>query len=405
MRRPTDHAGCVRRLAGRLLGTVLASMTLAVQAAEPHTVPATPDAWVLSEGAVARFQRHYGRDALGLGEVTTSEINQVAFARGVEFENGALEVDVAPRSNMSFIGLVFRARSDADYEVVYLRTASSGGGDAIQYAPAYHREIGWQLYPDGQASVEFNQKSWNHLKVRFQGERLEVYVNDREQPSLVTRLRRPPAPGQVGVFSLYETYFANFRYVAERNGESGVPVPASEPQPWRETLPGPVVRAPLMITRWQLSPVQLEAEARPETYPGAAALRAMSWLPATTDHDGLLPIVKYRAKIRGGRWQENSRDVVWARTTLRAERARVARLDLDYSDKVVLYLNGRPLFAGNNTFLAQRGNSLGNLGLGSNGVYLPLRAGDNELLMAVIEESDGWGLIARLDDSDGVSVR
>jgi len=131
MRRPTDHAGCVRRLAGRLLGTVLASMTLAVQAAEPHTVPVTPDAWVLSEGAVARFQRHYGRDALGLGEVTTSEINQVAFARGVEFENGTVEVDVAPRSNMSFIGLVFRARSDADYEVVYLRTASSGGAAAI----------------------------------------------------------------------------------------------------------------------------------------------------------------------------------------------------------------------------------------------------------------------------------
>jgi hypothetical protein len=37
-------------------------------------------------------------------------------------------------------------------------------------------------------------------------------------------------------------------------------------------------------------------------------------------------------------------------------------------------------------------------------IYLPLRQGENELVFAVSEAFGGWGLIARFEDLDGISV-
>ena len=38
-------------------------------------------------------------------------------------------------------------------------------------------------------------------------------------------------------------------------------------------------------------------------------------------------------------------------------------------------------------------------------VYLPLRAGENELILAISDGFGGWGVMGRLEDAAGVRVR
>jgi hypothetical protein len=63
----------------------------------------------------------------------------------------------------------------------------------------------------------------------------------------------------------------------------------------------------------------------------------------------------------------------------------------------VVYLNGRPVYAGNNTIGAREHGFLGLLNPDNDAVYLQLKEGDNELMLAVTEFFGGWGFICRLD--------
>jgi hypothetical protein len=105
----------------------------------------------------------------------------------------------------------------------------------------------------------------------------------------------------------------------------------------------------------------------------------------------VLNFARYRA-------MSGPRTLVVARTVLHADRAEVRRLSFGYSDDVTLFLNGRPLYGGRNGYQARYPSSLG-LMTSDDAVYLPLRAGDNELLLAVAEVFGGWGIRAQLEPS------
>ena len=104
---------------------------------------------------------------------------------------------------------------------------------------------------------------------------------------------------------------------------------------------------------------------------------------------GVLNFARYRTMA-------GPRTLVVARTVIHADRAGMRRLSFGYSDDVTLFLNGRPLFSGRNGYQARYPSSLGLMTL-DDAVYLPLRAGDNELLLAVAEVFGGWGISARLE--------
>jgi hypothetical protein len=70
-------------------------------------------------------------------------------------------------------------------------------------------------------------------------------------------------------------------------------------------------------------------------------------------------------------------------------------LTLGFSDRAVVYLNGRPLYRGDDTYRSRDYRFLGSIGW-YDAVYLPLEAGENELVVAVSEDLGGWGLQARL---------
>jgi hypothetical protein len=75
-------------------------------------------------------------------------------------------------------------------------------------------------------------------------------------------------------------------------------------------------------------------------------------------------------------------------------------MSFGFSDEAVLFLNGAPIYSGNNTLSFRQPEFLGLLDAASDAVYLPLKKGENELLLAVTEFFGGWGFLCRLDQGN-----
>ena len=83
--------------------------------------------------------------------------------------------------------------------------------------------------------------------------------------------------------------------------------------------------------------------------------------------------------------------------TIRSDGAQTKRLDFGFSDRALVFLNGRALYRGDDGYRSRDYRFLGSIGY-FDAVYLPLEEGDNELVVAVSEDFGGWGVQARLED-------
>jgi hypothetical protein len=90
--------------------------------------------------------------------------------------------------------------------------------------------------------------------------------------------------------------------------------------------------------------------------------------------------------------------VVYARTTIESDREQVRRLDIGYSDDVSVFLNGKILYRGRSAQGFRDPAFLGIVNPENDAVYLPLKKGSNELMLAVSELGGGWGFICRLQE-------
>ncbi len=138
----------------------------------------------------------------------------------------------------------------------------------------------------------------------------------------------------------------------------------------------------------------------------------MKWEDITAEPPGFVVINRYRrspeiiptfANDFSKRLEPQKRmQVVYARTTVVSDRDQVRKLNVGYSDDVSVFLNGKILYRGRS---AQRFRDPGFLGIvnpENDAVYLPLKKGGNELMLAVSELLGGWGFICRFDNMDGV---
>ena len=345
-----------------------------------HIIPFTSDGWVFSEGTTFRIEKHLGKESVYL--------DGHAYLKNASLENGTIEVDVAPNTDRGFAGLTFRDQSEGNYEEVYLRMHKSGLPDAVQYSPFYNGEANWQLYPQHQAAVEFNTASWNHLRLVVNGSRLEVHVNGAQQPSMVVEnLRHDAKAGTLGIWALFGNHFANFRYTPQDVGSSA---------------PAPVLQAPPgMVTQWYLSPAFTTEQMDISVYPEDDEI---TWETVPTEATGLLPISKYRKKVGSGSFEANTDDVVLAKLIINADRKARRKFFFDYSDRVQVFLNRNPIFAGNNSFLSKGSLFRGDVHVAGNALYLNLEKGKNELLITVAERANGWGLIGQWADATGLRM-
>lgn len=306
---------------------------------------------------------------------------ELARVDSLDLADGTLELDLAVTAERSFHGVAWHAADDRNYESFFVRPHQVGNPDAIQYTPVTNGISSWQLYhgPGFWAPVAFPVGDWFTIRVAFAGRRAAVHVADLDAPALVIDELKLRAPGR-GVGLLVSgpgLHVARFAWSDE--------VP-SLPEPMSSSAPP----SRGVIRSWLVSePIEEDAIA-------SALQLEHRWTPLEAEPSGLLDL----ARAHG---IEGVRNAVLARATLDATRDEAKLLEIGYSDRAVVFLNGVPLYRGDATYRLRDYRFLGSIGYWD-AVHLPLRQGRNELVVAVSETFGGWGVQARLTDPGGINL-
>ena len=373
----------------RLASCALALLCASVAHAQTVSVPPDSPRWDLQ--GKAELADYLGRKCLLLD-------GGAAILKEFEMRDAVIDMDVSTPAARGFFGIQFRLDSNgANGEWVYLRQHQSGYPDAMQYTPILNTGANWQLYngPGFTGALDIPRNEWFHMRLEVTGAQARLYVKDMEKPALVMDdLKSGLQKGQVALYVLTgATYFSNFEL--------------------RKTPDAPWVRhSPAMpagtLTRWSISP-SYDALARNLEKPLSRVDEdSMHWQSVEAEAPGIVALYRYREAPHlrvtfqsdfSTRLQpQPGMKVLYARTTITSDRDQVKKLYIGYSDDVSVFLNGRILYRGRSAQAFRDPRFLGIVNPENDAVYLPLRKGSNELLLAVSELGGGWGFNCRLVD-------
>jgi hypothetical protein len=369
---------------------VCPALVFLLAAAPPAgTLPFSAPGWELrGDAAVERFE---GRDTLRVD-------NGWALRPGLALQDGTVDLDVRVSRRRSFVYVVFRMDGERESEEMYLRPHKSSLPDAVQYAPVYQGQSAWQLYwgPGGTAAVAFEPGVWTHVRVIVSGRRAALFVGDMATPVLaVPRLGREPRAGGLGLRAFVPADTpgtepaARFADVVVRPGAADLSA---------VTFP-PVAEEPRAVRAWAVS------EALPPSGGDDAPPAVSSWRTADALPGGLVELNRLVAPPPGPPPAPPARLVARAaaRVIVRSAAAGTRPFDLGFSDAATVFLNGQPLYHGEAGYdFAGRRDGL--IRYDQARLYLPLVAGENELVVVVTDGFGGMGLMGRFPDASGLTV-
>jgi len=370
-----------------IAGTLLMPTAVAAQMAATLAVPPDSSRWIF-EGQ-AGVKEYLGRRCVMLD-------GGAATIKDLELRDGVIDMDVATSAKRGFFGIQFRTDS-VNGEFVYLRQHKSGLPDAMQYTPVLNTGLNWQLYsgPGFTGPVDIPRDTWFHLRLAIIGAAARLYVGDTTKPALdMPDLKSGLERGQVALADLIgATCFAN------------VEIHPTPDAPWQRHLP-PMPAGTLV--HWSLSPAYDALQRDPELPLSAAERGAISWQTVEAEPPGIVAIYRYRMAPHPRvtfqtDWStrlspQPGTQLIYARTSITAHRDEVRKLYLGYSDEVSVFLNGRILYRGRSAQSFRDPGFLGIVSPDDDALYLPLRKGSNELVLALGELGGGWGFVARLAD-------
>ena len=321
------------------------------------------------------------------GKTVTRVLGGTAIAclDGYDFGDGTIECDMYSPSDRAFIGLAFHIQDFRDFEWVYFLPHNSGTWDAVQYEPVCNRSATWQLYHgDGfQANAEVPTHKWFHVRLDVIGDSGYVYLNNAAVPVLSFGLRLKDHKGLVGVCSYHPGTFANL--VITGKEPAMVPVSNSYYDP-----------NPYYINTWQVSEPFLGLV--DDISADQKAQNENSWKIVQADERGIINLNRYFVKTP-------SSNTVLARTIIQSQKVQTKTLSFGFSDKVRIYLNGKQVYSGNNTYVeSDLWKDRGYVYVDYASVDLPFIKGENELVMQLYEDKFGWGFTTRLDDYQGLEL-
>jgi hypothetical protein len=381
-----------------LLGLILLvcsmahARTTAAAQAQSFSVPPDSPRWEMQ--GQARVADYQGRACIFLD-------GGAATVKDFELRDGVVDVDVATPASRGFFGIQFRIAADgANAEWVYLRQHKSGYPDALQYTPVLNTGLNWQLYngPGFTGAIDIPRDTWFHLRLEVMGAQAKLYVKDLDKPALVMNdLKSGVQRGQVALAVLTgATYFSNFQ------------IRTTTDAAWERRLPP---MPPGTLTRWSLSPSYDALERDLERPLSPAEIDAIRWQEVEAEAPGFVALYRYReaphprvtfANDFSKRLEpQPGMKVLYARTRIDSESDQVRKLYIGYSDDVSVFLNGKILYRGRSAQNFRDPGFLGIVNPENDAVYLPLKKGGNELVLAVSELGGGWGFVCRLADSDG----
>jgi hypothetical protein len=220
-----------------------------------------------------------------------------------------------------------------------------------------------------------------------------LYVKDLDKPALaMTDLKSGVQQGQLALYDI--TGAACY---------SNVEIRTTPDAPWERHLPP---MPPDTLTRWSISPSYDALTRNLERPLTPAETAAIQWQEVEAEPPGFVVLYRYReAPHPRVTFQQDfstrlqpqpGMKVLYARTTIESDRDQVKKLEIGYSDDVSVFLNGHILWRGRSAQAFRDPGFLGIVNAENDAVYLPLKKGSNELLLAISELGGGWGFICRL---------
>ncbi len=301
------------------------------------------------------------------------------------FSNGIIEFDLDPEDK-AFFSFYFRLKDAGNGECFYFRTARAGfpkAIDAVQYAPFIDGVNLWDLLYHYQTNATFSTGQWNHVKLVISGKQMRAYVNDMKKPVLeVPFLESYIESGTIG----FEGKGIVSNLVIRPDETEGLP-------------PGPGIdpshHDPRYLRSWQVSQPLVTPEKTDfsaDFLPNAQTV----WKTIEAERRGLVNLTR---EFGGSK----SRRIVWLRTTITSETAQKKKMNLGFSDEVWVLINGQLAYVDKNLYGRPTSKSPdGRCDLENSAFMLPLKAGDNEILIGVAADFYGWAIVARLEDTEQI---
>ncbi len=350
--------------------------------AKAQTIPLDTSNWKIDAKAYI-LENYKGKDAIYLqsGSITLKDVS---------FLNGTIEYDIYLKDERGFPGVYFRTQENGDAEQFYIRPHQSGNPDANQAIPTTKNITPWQLYhgPRYSFPFEYTYDAWMHVKIKVNGDQAQVFFDWSETPNLSWNTFNDPQPGSV--------------ILTGGNGHglhlADIKITTAAP---RITSFNPVEGAPIdgVVSQWSVSD-KFSEELLAEGADLDAAVRERKWVGEIEVEEGIAANI---SRIHN-RFDGSGSNTALARITINAKSDVVKLFEFGYSDRVVVFLNGKPIYRGNNRFMSRDYRYLGTIGL-FDAVYLDLKKGENELIMAVSEDFGGWLVTGKLKDEDGIKIK
>ncbi|MEM7382203.1 MAG: hypothetical protein AAF361_13535, partial [Bacteroidota bacterium] len=272
------------------------------------------------------IEPYKGKDAIYLKQGSIS-------LKDVKFRNGTIEYDIFLKETQAFPGVYFRV-NESNAEQFYIRPHLSGKPDANQALPVVKGLAAWQLYfgPRYSFPYEYNYSDWTHVKLVVNENQAQVYLDHSESPNLSWYLFHEPIEGGITLNggNAEAMHLANISV----NTEEAVIKDFSPIE--RKGLEG-------VIPEWELSDkFEEKLLESPENLSSLIANR--EWKGKISIDEGTAANISKLITLR----DENPGNTVFARVNIRSDKDQLKLLEFGYRDRVVVILNGTPIYRGTN---------------------------------------------------------
>ena len=360
------------------LATVFVLIILFDAVSQTVKVPLTLDAWdTISVKPV--LETYKGKECFLLS-------SGAIILKNTELRDGTIEADISFPQQRNFPGFAVRMQDLKNAEFFYVRPHQSGNPDATQYTPVFNGQAGWQLYYGegygGAFPFKFNE--WHHIKIELNGLQAEFTIDDTTVIKVKELLTGWKA-GKIAVIAEGAPLrVANVQYTIRQG---------SEPTP----LAVPANGAGGVVTKWQVSNTVTRRLFENQYQLTPAMKNKLTWTAQTSEPSGTINLARFAV------WADSTNTMI-AKLIIESASDQVKGLSFGFSDFVTVYLNDKALYYGADNFMSRDYRFLGTIGYFDK-LFLPLKKGTNELWFVVSENFGGWGVKAKFENMEGISLK
>jgi len=359
------------------------------EAMAQHVVPLKAEAWSFRPG-IAAFD-----DSAGTPRLKIVDGRGYVVLKNLDFTDGTIEFDILP-ANKDFANFCFRFQDTAETETFYLRTNWAVNHpyamEAVQYTPIVKGVMYWDALPQFQTFSDYTLEKPSHVKMIVSGKQMKVWVNHPERPTLeVPRLEGDVTHGSIA----FQGNQIISNLVVKPGGVEGLsPLEGTDPtvfdsrylRHWVMTGPDTAGEDVRKVNQFGIRGM-----------PGEKAV----WRPIDAERRGFVNL----SRVFGGTRPFGVPRMMFLKTTLHAREAKTVQLRLGFLDDISIFVNDRLIKVDKNNFgFPATKVPNGRLSIENSTVMLPLKEGDNVLMVALGGNFFSWGLVARLDDMDGLVI-